>query len=726
MQTVAERVRHEPETSAVRRESASHLAFLAASIFLSAFLLFQVQPLISRWILPWFGGSTAVWTTCMLFFQLVLFAGYAYAHLMVRWLNSQRQRLVHLALLATACAVLPIIPAESWKPHSSAQPGLTILALLGATVGLPYFVLSSTGPLLQSWFARSFPGRSPYWLYALSNVGSLLALLSYPIAVEPLLELRAQAWIWSGGFVLLALAIGVCAWKQAQAPLLETPDMGSDSDLAVAPASLWKPAPSLLVRSLWVCLPALASVMLLAATNHICQNVAVVPFLWVAPLSLYLVTFIVCFDNTHRYQRGPVAVVTGVLAFCSAGAYHIDFVYDLPLLPELGLYLATMFGACLMCHGELVRLRPPSQHLTEFYLAMSAGGALGGVLVSFVAPCVFESFFEWNLSLLATLAVSIGVLLHELGRRHGDGSSHSAGHQSHTAFRRAVLIVGCVGLYYAGSWQTSATDVLERIRNFYGVITVHEIDSEDPQLHRYTFRSGRVDHGQQFRAPEKREIPLTYYGRDSGVGRALVDAGRQGPVRVGIVGLGTGTLATFARPGDHYRFYEINPAAVAVAHKWFTYLDDCRGTVEVAEGDARLLIEREQDDRFDVLVLDAFSGDTVPVHLLTEEAFQIYERRIRDGGVIAVNVTNHFLRLAAEVERQADARGLGHTRLYLPETDEPGRHRSDWVLMTNDRSFLNRFPSEIPPDVVSEEAHASATPLWTDRFSNLFGLLKNW
>jgi SAM-dependent methyltransferase len=726
MQTVAERARHEPVASAGRRESAIHLAFLALSIFLSAFLLFEVQPLISRWILPWFGGSTAVWTTCMLFFQLVLFAGYAYAHLLFRWLNSRRQRLLHMVILATACAVLPIIPTESWKPHSSAHPGLTILALLGATVGLPYFVLSSTGPLLQSWFARSFPDRSPYRLYALSNVGSLLALLSYPIAVEPLLDLRTQAWIWSGGFVLLALAIGVCAWKQSHGPPLETPDVGSDSELAVSPGSLIAPAPSLLVRSLWVCLPALASVVLLASTNHICQNVAVVPFLWVAPLSLYLVTFIVCFDSAHRYQRAPVAIVTGVLAFCSAGAYHIDFVYDLPLIPELGLYLATMFGACLMCHGELVRLRPRSQHLTEFYLAMSAGGALGGVLVSFVAPCIFKSFFEWNVSLLSVLGVAIGVLLHELGRRHSDRSSRPTDDRSPTLLRHGVLIVGGVSLYYATSWQTSAADVLERSRNFYGVITVHEIDPEDPQLHRYTFRSGRVDHGQQFRAAEKREIPLTYYGRDSGVGRALVDAGRQGPVRVGIVGLGTGTLATFARPGDHYRFYEINPAAIAVAHKRFTYLDDCRGTVDVAEGDARLLIEREQEARFDVLVLDAFSGDTVPVHLLTEEAFQIYERRIRDGGVIAVNVTNHFLRLAAEVERQADARGLGHTRLYQPETEEPGQHRSDWVLMTSDRSFLNRFPSEVPTDVATEEAQASAAPLWTDRFSNLIGLLKNW
>jgi SAM-dependent methyltransferase len=357
---------------------------------------------------------------------------------------------------------------------------------------------------------------------------------------------------------------------------------------------------------------------------------------------------------------------------------------------------------------------------------MSAGGALGGVLVSFVAPCIFKSFFEWNLSLLSVLGVAIGVLLHELGRRHSDRSSRPTDDRSPTLLRHGVLIVGGVSLYYATSWQTSAADVLERTRNFYGVITVHEIDPEDPQLHRYTFRSGRVDHGQQFRAPEKREIPLTYYGRDSGVGRALVDAGRQGPVRVGIVGLGTGTLATFARPGDYYRFYEINPAAIAVAHKWFTYLDDCRGIVDVAEGDARLLIEREQEARFDVLVLDAFSGDTVPVHLLTEEAFQIYERRIRDGGVIAVNVTNHFLRLAAEVERQADARGLGHTRLYQPETEEPGQHRSDWVLMTSDRSFLNRFPSEVPTDVATEETQASAAPLWTDRFSNLIGLLKNW
>ncbi|MBS0261600.1 MAG: fused MFS/spermidine synthase [Planctomycetes bacterium] len=721
MQTTAEQVRRETVPAVDRPESVNHLVVLAVSIFLSAFLLFQVQPLISRWILPWFGGSTAVWTTCMLFFQIVLFGGYGYAHCMFRWLNSRQQCLVHLALLALACGLLPIIPSDAWKPQPGTAPGLAILAMLAATVGLPYFVLSSTGPLLQSWFARSFPGRSPYRLYALSNIGSLLALLSYPIVFEPALDLHTQAWSWSAGFIVLSLTIGLCAWKQSQVPTVGELLVGSPDARSVQR----EPAPALVRRLAWVALPALASATLLAATNHICQNVAVVPFLWVAPLSLYLVTFIICFDAVHWYRRLPVALVTAVLSFLTAGAVEVDLLRSLPLLAEVALYLAMMFGACLIYHGELVRLRPRAAHLTEFYLAMSAGGALGGVLVSLLAPLVFDGFFEWNLSVLVALATAGAVAAHEL--RVGSGTAPSARESRLRTLAQRGLIVVCVcGWLVAARWQKGDTDLLTQIRNFYGVISVYETDDVDPTLRRYTFQNGRVDHGQQFRAVEKRTVPLTYYRPESGVGRALVAASQNGPIRVGVVGLGTGTLAAYARPGDVYRFYEINPAAIAVAHEWFTYLDDCQGTVEVAEGDARLLLEQEQHQQFDVLVLDAFSGDSVPVHLLTSEAFEIYAHCIRPGGIIAVNVTNHFLRLATEVEQQADLRGLGHTRLYVEEGEGPGERRSDWMLISSDAEFLQKFPAEVPAEVLADDARQPQAPVWTDRFSNLFRLLKNW
>ncbi len=363
--------------------STAHLALLAFSIFLSAFLLFQLQPLTSRWILPWFGGSTAVWTTCVLFFQVVLFAGYAYAHATFRRLGARRQAILHLLLLIAACALLPIIPNESWKPLDSDHPTGLILGLLTATVGVPYFVLSSTGPLLQAWFAQAFPGRSPYRLYALSNFGSLLALLSYPFLVEPLLGLRIQAWTWTAAFVVLAICLGICAWKRFQAYTAS----GDENGLAMAAHDEQHDLPpSLAACAAWVLLPALASVVLLATTNHVCQNVAVIPFLWVLPLSLYLLTFIICFDHPRWYSRGTAALATAGLAFACAGAWDIDAVYALSVVPELSLYLAMMFGVCLLCHGELVRLRPHAAHLTAFYLALSAGGALGGVLVSLVAP----------------------------------------------------------------------------------------------------------------------------------------------------------------------------------------------------------------------------------------------------------------------------------------------------------------------------------------------------
>lgn len=703
--------------------SALHLGLLALSIFLSAFLLFQVQPLISRWILPWFGGSTAVWTTCMLFFQVTLFAGYAYAHVTSRWLGPQRQGILHVILLLAACLLLPIVPQESWKPTDSLRPTGLILGLLTVTVGLPYFVLSSTGPLLQSWFARGFPGRSPYRLYALSNVGSLLALLSYPFFVEPMLPLPAQAWGWSIGFAVLTSTIGYCAWKQIQTGAAGP--SSTDGDLRVAAHTDSKPvAPSLGVRAAWLLLPALASVMLLATTNHVCQNVAVIPLLWIAPLSLYLLTFIVSFDHPRWYRRGWLALGTATAAFLAAGADDIDFVYNLSIVPELMLYLLTMFGVCLLCHGELARLRPRPEWLTEFYLLMSAGGALGGALVSLVAPVVFSSFYEWRLSVVGTLCLGIGVLVHELATGVWSGRAAAAVQGVRRGAVGGALGLGAIALVVAAGWQLAPTDALAQVRNFYGVITLDkDTDDDDPAQHHMTFRSGRIVHGRQYVDPAKRRIPLTYYHEDSGVGLAIKECGTRGPLRVAVVGLGTGTLATYARPGDRYRFYEINPAVTRAAYDWFTYLADCRGEVEVVDGDARLVLEREQGEPYDMIVLDAFSGDSVPVHLLTKEAFAIYRRRLRPDGMIAVNVLNHHLQLSSEVDGQADALGLGHTRIVKPRESDRLRFSTDWILISADAERLRQLPSLVPQDLLELESRNRNIPLWTDHYSNLIDLL---
>ena len=702
---------------------------LAGTILLSAFLLFQVQPLISKFILPWFGGCPAVWTTCMLFFQIVLFAGYSYAHLVGSRMTLRRQAVIQLAILLAALALLPIIPSPSWKPTGSEAPNWRILLLLAATVGLPYFVLSTTSPLLQVWFSRSYPGRSPYRLYALSNFGSLAALLSYPFVFEPAFDLPRQSWLWSGAFAAYVLLCGACAaWLWRVGPRLASPAEPSGNDLAdsVGATANWPR------RALWVFLPACASMVLLATTNHVCQDVAVVPFLWVVPLALYLLSFIICFDHQRWYVRSLWAILAVVGILSVAGEDSILTLLDhiierlhiressslsLSYVQELGLYFSTMFFICMVCHGELVKLRPNPRHLTEYYLCISAGGALGGVFVSLVAPVIFTTFFEWKLGLALSFIVAAAAVI--LAVRRNAPVALCAG------------IVAVAGLAMVIYWQSigGSTSVVERARNFYGVVSVHEY--HDGRYHQFFLRHGAIKHGEQNIAPndaEKRRIPLTYYGRTSGVGRALEYLQRQRPatpMKVGVIGLGVGTMAAYARQGDTYRFYEINPIVRQLAEDsgYFTYLTDARkrgATVEMAMGDGRLSLEREPSQQFDLLVLDAFSGDSIPAHLLTREAFEIYRRHMAPGGVIATHITNSYLYLAPVVRGLAKNAGLGSIRIYTARDRTRDLLRNDWMLLTTDEQLLAALPSQPPPD----EHDNFEIPLWTDHYNNLFEILK--
>ena len=695
----------------------------ALAIFVSAFLLFQVEPLISKFILPWFGGSPGVWTTAMLFFQVVLFLGYTYSHLTSRWLSLRGQTLLHAALLVAALLTLPIIPHEAWKPGDATEPTWRILGLLAATVGLPYFLLSSTGPLIQAWFAQAYLGRSPYRLYALSNAGSLLALVTYPCLVEPFWELPRQAWVWSGGFLLFVLIVAWCAVSGLRAARLRqhgalspatTSDAGADAE----------PAPTLLRRLGWVALPALGSLMLLATTNHVCQDVAVVPFLWVIPLALYLLSFVICFDHERWYRRGLWAGATAVLVFLTAGSSDLDFVIHFGAIQELALYFAAMFGVCMICHGELVRLRPSPKHLTEFYLLMSAGGALGGVLVSLVAPQVFSAFYEWNLGLFVCFALAMWAICQALAetclqRPVPSPRAWFATARSSLACG-VTLVIGGVAAYLIADWQRPESGLLDCARNFYGRVTVRDEHREVPAKHYLSFLSGSVNHGRQFVELEKRRQPTAYYAEHTGAGQALLYAARRGPLRVGLVGLGVGTLATYARPGDLYRFYELNPEVTRVARTWFHYLDDCRGQCEVVGGDARLMLERERDEPFDVLVLDAFSGDAIPVHLLTREAFEIYCHRLKPNGLLVVHITNTYLHLAPVVQRLADQFQFRATRIVTSPDSDRLLYRSDYLVLSKDADFAAQATSrpQDPPDPPLE------VPLWTDHFSNLFQILK--
>jgi hypothetical protein len=668
----------------------------ALTVFVAAFLLFQVQPLLSRGILPWFGGSAAVWTTSVLFFQAVLLAGYAYAHFGVRVLGPRRHAVVQLVLLAASLLVLPIHPDAQWKPEGGEEPIARILALLLATVGLPYLVLASTGPLVQAWIARdSLPSAgSPYRLYALGNVGSLLGMACYPLLVEPHLSWSHQAWAWSAGHVLFVLLFALVARRRLRAtPVRERARRAAHAG-GLGPSCL------LACAGLSAC----ASALMLAVTSHLTRDVAPVPLLWVLPLSLYLSSFVLCFASESWYRRDRV-----LLVFLATGAAmaHVTTLEpeDLPLGAVVVLFSITLFAGCMACHGELARLKPPPEHLTAFYLAVGAGGVAGSAFVALLAPLTFRTTSELGVALVA----SGGMLLLVTVR-----------HSSRPAWVLGALACAAVGLHLGWSAARSVEGVRLVDRNFYGTLSVSDSGSGRHSLR--TLLHGGVSHGAQLLEPTRRREATTYYAPSSGVGLALDACMRRGPVHVGVVGLGTGTLAAYGREGDRLRFYEINPLVVEVAIAQFSFLEDCRAEVEVVLGDARLSMERENAQGFDLLAVDAFSSDAIPVHLLTVEAFGVYFRHLLPDGILAVHVSNKFLELAPVVD--LGARALGKRALVVEtedDEDDPAVHGSTWVLVVADWA---------PVQTRALSAAARPPPSrpglkpWTDDWSSVLSVLQ--
>lgn len=708
--------------------AASRLAttlLLCSLSLLSAFLLFQVQPVISKFILPWFGGSPGVWTTCMLFFQVVLFLGYAYAHGLTR-LPLRWQWIIHGMLALVALCVLPMSPSPDWKPTGTEDPTLRILQLLLATVALPYFVLSSTSPLTQVWFTRAVPGGHPWRLYALSNFGSLAALLSYPFLIEPKWNVIQQTLIWSGAFVLFVLLTLGCVWRDRRSSAAATESATSWDSVTSVPPHWWQ-------RLLWVLLPATASLMLLATTNHVCQDVAVIPFLWVIPLSLYLITFIICFEHERWYQPVLWALPAMVAVFVAIGFMGIeDETLDKnATLKAIGAYLelgdpsdfvkgyrgqllvcfAAMFFACMVCHGELTRLKPAPRHLTEFYLLMSAGGAVGGLFVSLLAPQLFTSYMEWPIVLLIVFVLAAAVLLRSAWRLR----------QRWLRLPLATLAVAALvaGEKFMMDWGFVEEPRIERVRNFYGAVSVEDDWFDEAGAYYRRFHHGGIIHGVQLQSPEGRLTPLSYYGNDTGIGRALLSLTGRSDARVGVVGMGTATTAAYGEKGQTYRFYDINPDIVRIAKNQFTFVSDLEargGKVDIVLGDARLSMEREAPQNFDVLLLDAFSGDSVPVHLLTLEAFKIYQRHMKPDGIIVVHVSNRYLVLPPVVEKVAKAVGMKTAR-YVSEADGDLEF-TDYMVVTNNEAFLAANPEEIEGYEIEWEAR-----LWTDQDHNLFEIL---
>jgi hypothetical protein len=746
----------------------------AFTSFLSAFLLFQVQLIVSKHILPWFGGSAAVWTTSMLVFQSLLLVGYVYAHLVSERLSPRAQSNLHLAVLAAALLLVlalswmwpsAITPGAGWKPQSSTSPVRDVVVILLLAAGLPFLVLSTTGPLLQHWFARQGGDARTYRLYSVSNLGSLLGLLTFPFLLEPTLRMTTQGRLWAVLFAAFVAGCGWCAWQARH---------GSDvvAPRVVAPASAHIRT-TVTVRVLWFLLATCASALLLATTNLLCQEITSIPLLWVLPLSLYLLSFILCFDHPRWYRREifhPLFAM-GVFALCLTihFALRTTQVVVMPIL---------LFVTCMICHGELVRLKPAVQRLTSFYLAVAAGGALGGIFVAIVAPLMFSFFTEYQLALAASVVLllwclfldkrswlwQVGLWLAVAISVGSVAAAYLAGNWipalpallSEIRFYPLALLVATlalIGAYMqkvAGAERTSrfrAGQVLVLLlavlslvalyqsaqpepglylgkRNFYGALRVYELAQGGKALFH-----GQTLHGAQLEAPNNR-LPMAYYGPDSGIGILLQNHPQRGAgngnLRIGIVGLGAGTLAAYGVPGDYFRYYEINPDVVELSagqQPVFTYIRDSQAKVDTQLGDARLLLEREvaagHTPAFDVLVLDAFSGDAVPVHLLTAEAFDTYWKRVNpEHGIIAIHVSSRHINLMPVIEGIAER---DHAAMLAKFTE------GSYPFLDNLWVFLARHPEDLqvrgllrnPPPIPNNVPPR----VWTDDYSDILRLL---
>lgn len=684
--------------SAVGALAGPPLWLYAGTIGLSAFLLFQVQPILAKLVLPWFGGAAAVWTISLAFYQLTYLLGNLYAHLLIERGGLRLSARLHATVLLLSLVLLPILPNSSWQPQGGEEPSWRILGLLAATVGLPFLLLSATSPLLQAWHTHGREGARPYRLYALSNAGSLLALLSYPVLVEPLLSTRHQAWIWSvayGGFVLIC---AVTAFRQPRAarPATEAAD---------------GQRPGGKLQLLWLGLAATASALLLSVSHHISQNIAAVPLLWIVPLSLYLLSLILCFEGRNWYRRALFLRLLPVLLGGMAYALSPEFENAGPQL-LIPLFCLGLFVCCMTLHGEMAELKPHPQFLTLFYLMVAAGGALGGIFVAVVAPRIFRGFYELPAA-LGTCAFLFLMVLHREPR---------------TSPRRVAppalwALTGLAGLLLAFLFhvaQSQGQQALVMVRNFYGVLRVNDVAAAPPRPAMRRLRNGTIVHGAQILDAARREDPTTYFGPQSGAGVALTLARQRGTIRVGIIGLGAGTLAVYGRSGDRYSFYEINPLVVDVAHTQFDFLSRSAAQIEIIPGDARLSMEREAPRGFDVLLVDAFSGDAIPVHLLTREAFALYFRHLQPQGVLAVHVSNRYLDLPPVVE--AAARDLGARAAKVTSSDDPANAISQATWMLVDRPNAADGAAGTTETATSEEERVVRT--WTDDYSNLIEILK--
>jgi hypothetical protein len=680
----------------------------AITIFLSAFLLFQVQPMIAKFILPWFGGTAAVWTTCMMFFQVILLAGYSYAHWLRRTFPPRTAWSIHLVLLAAAALTCNIYPDERWQPTGEENLTLAILIVLAVTIGLPFFVLSTTGPLVQAWQSTSHQGSSPYRLYALSNLGSMLALITYPFLFERWMSLVNQSLWWSASFLAFA---GFCGWSGWQT--VKRTHWGGDFDASNgAQAESANISPVGFVRPIvWVMLTAAASIMLVATTNLMCQEVAAVPFLWILPLSLYLLSFIICFDRPRWYKRRVYFPLMVVSAFVAIALVHLNAKAGF-ILQVVGLSIVC-FSSAMICHGELERLKPHVRYLTLFYLLVAVGGAVGGIFVAVVAPHIFTGFYEFHLALLICLLVPLGILIYQFRR-----DNQSIARPVVWGLGFSILIAATFVVCSIVSLLQPNPTVLYKGRNEYGLVSIVEYDNYRK------FINGQIHHGGQFTDPVRKLQHNSYYVEGSGVSIAfdcmrefLAESGADRGLQVGILGLGAGGMMTWSKPGDRFDFYEINPLVEKIARNFFSYLSDGMADSQVILGDGRVQLEKHAEEggvKYDLIFMDAFASDSIPIHLITTECFDVYCRNLTKEGIIVAHISNRYVDLIPVVYQAAlDQKMTPILIKFQPENDG---YASTWVLMTSNPQILQcetiqQCQSPWPEDLQPVR--------WTDDFASL-------
>lgn len=732
------------------------IVLFAGTLFTSAALMFVLQPMFGKTLLPLLGGSPAVWNTCMVFYQTVLFFGYLYAHYLSTRLSQHQQILVHLGVILVSFLALPVGLPENVAPPTESNPTLWLIGILSLSIGLPFFVVSTTAPLIQKWFANvgHHTSDDPYYLYAASNSGSLIALLSYPFLIEPNIGLSSQKSDWSFGFAFLCMLIAGCAfalWKAQQ--VKETPEESTADDEGLSWAT----------KLHWLALAFVPSSLLLGLTTFISTDIASVPLLWIIPLTLYLLTFVIVFSKWHDCVHGWMVTAQPVVLLPFL-AYSFINPAVLPYWVDLGIHLTAFFLAVMVCHGELARLRPNTRHLTSYYLIMSFAGMLGGMFNTFVAPFIFNAVYEYPLMIVAALLL-----------RPGLKASISEGNKEwlkQMIFPAFLLVAGLAlffsiddlpqyldtigvglillaGLTYAFRAQPITLALLTGIlisftfglhgllsntlyqeRTFFGVLSVREsvLTNEEGQPEKYReFYHGTTKHGAQRLAEKDSRTPLTYFSRPGPIGQLFAEFDKTNTNwEVGIIGLGAGTLACYTKPGQNWAFYELDPLVVDIASnpKYFTYISQCNSKIRMVVGDARLSLEKEPDHKFDLYIVDAFSSDSIPTHLLTQEAIKLYFDKIKPDGILALHITNRHLALKKVLSNHAENLHLAALiQEFKPQQDIPLVVATDWVVMAKKPETLELLKQSQLGSWQKLPLYFDIKP-WTDDFTNIVTLWK--